>query len=72
MISEHEQIMSSYLDRSRIKNELFPDFWGEVKSLGAWGGDFYLVVSNKGRESTEEYFQSKGFSVFFDYDELIL
>lgn len=72
LVNEHEDIVSSYLGKEKVKDEFFPDFWGEIKSLGAWGGDFYMVVSNKGKEKTQEYFNSKGYKVFFEYDQIIL
>ena len=36
--------MSELLDTKTIKELLFPDFSGTIKSLGAWGGDFVLVL----------------------------
>ena len=58
VISEHEQIISSIIKLTPIKKELFPDYFGAVKSLGAWGGDFVLVTGN---ENTLAYFKQKGF-----------
>ena len=72
LIGEHEEIVSQHIEKEKVKDLHFSDFWGEIKSLGAWGGDFYLAVSNKGKEKTEEYFNSKGYEVFFDYDQIIL
>ena len=72
LVEEHEDIISAHLDKPKIKELLFPDFWGQIKSLGAWGGDFYLVVSNKGKEATRKYFSDKGYDVFFEYDQIIL
>ena len=31
----------------RIKENAFSDYFGQVKSLGAWGGDFVLVTGNE-------------------------
>ena len=72
LVEEHEDIISEHLDKPKIKELLFPDFWGQIKSLGAWGGDFYLVVSNKGTEVTRKYFSDKGYDIFFEYDQIIL
>jgi mevalonate kinase len=72
LVEEHEDIISAHLEKPKTKDRLFPDFWGQVKSLGAWGGDFYLAVSNKGTEKTQQYFNEKGYNVFFEYDEIIL
>ena len=43
LISSHEQIISKLISKQTIKKELFNDFQGEIKSLGAWGGDFIMV-----------------------------
>jgi hypothetical protein len=48
---------------------LFPDYFGEIKSLGAWGGDFVLATGNS---STPAYFKNKGFETILTYSEMIL
>lgn len=70
-IREHEAIVSTFLDLPRAKQLYFDDFWGEVKSLGAWGGDFVLVTSNRSETETRQYFKAKGFEVFLRYGDLI-
>ncbi len=72
LISDHERLVSEVIDRKRVKKEYFADFWGEIKSLGAWGGDFILVTSNRPADETRAYFNQKGFDVFFQYDELAI
>jgi hypothetical protein len=52
-----------------IKQRLFPDYNGAIKSLGAWGGDFILV---SGTTHPEAYFNSKGYRTIFRYSDLIL
>jgi mevalonate kinase len=71
-IVRHENIVSNMLGQERIKDKLFSDFWGEVKSLGAWGGDFVLVTTDKTFEETQEYFVNKGHNVVMPYSELCL
>lgn len=71
-LAEHENLVANTLKLERAKAIYFSDFWGEVKSLGAWGGDFVLVTSNRTKEETQTYFIEKGFKVFFNYEELIL
>jgi mevalonate kinase len=71
LIRQHENLISQSLKMQRAKDTLFPDFWGEIKSLGAWGGDFILVTSEKSKEETQAYFTAKGLTVFFGYEELI-
>jgi len=70
LLVDHERIISGIIDRPRIKETKFPDFWGEIKSLGAWGGDFILATSDRGTEETQAYFNQKGLNVFFKYEEL--
>ena len=68
-LEKHEKDMSSILEAPTIKDSLFPDFSGTIKSLGAWGGDFVMVISN---ENPTEYFTQKGYTTVIPYDEIIL
>lgn len=68
-LEKHEIAMSIMLETATIKESLFPDFDGVIKSLGAWGGDFVLAVS---RENPTAYFSSKGYGTIIAYDEMIL
>ena len=70
LIREHENIISKLISKKKIKDKLFKDFNGEIKSLGAWGGDFILASSNKSK--TKEYFSNKGFNYVFEFDKLII
>ena len=65
----HEEILSKILEVETIKNQLFPDFNGTIKSLGGWGGDFILAAA---KENPTDYFQSKGYKTVIPYCELIL
>lgn len=69
IIEEHEHIISSIIKLKPVKKQLFPDYFGSVKSLGAWGGDFVLVTGN---EDTPNYFKQKGFKTILSYSEMIL
>ncbi len=71
VIKEHELIISKNLNLDRVKNTLFSDYWGEIKSLGAWGGDFILVTSDRTYQETREYFVNKGLDTIIPYKELI-
>ena len=68
---EHENLLSQALKISKIKDDLFSDYWGAVKSLGAWGGDFVLVTSDRSENETRAYFSSKGFNTLLTYSEMI-
>lgn len=68
IINQHEQILSTILGIKPIKEKLFPDYFGAIKSLGAWEGDFILVTGN---EHTPTYFKRKGFSTTVKYSDMI-
>ncbi|MEL6987072.1 MAG: GYDIA family GHMP kinase [Bacteroidota bacterium] len=72
LIDKHESILSKELKLPKVKEELFSDYWGSIKSLGAWGGDFVMVTSTEGDEKTKSYFNQKGLNICFKYEELIL
>ena len=72
LIEEHENIISHLIGFEKVKAIYFSDYWGTIKSLGAWGGDFVLVTSDKSEKETKKYFNEKGFNVFLKYKELIL
>lgn len=71
-IVEHERLVASVIDLPRAKSLYFKDFWGEIKSLGAWGGDFVLVTSDRSLEETKQYFAERGFDTILKYDDLII
>lgn len=68
-LQQHEIEMSNVLETQTIQELLFKDFNGIVKSLGAWGGDFVLVIS---KENPTAYFREKGYSTVIPYCEMIL
>jgi mevalonate kinase len=72
LIVQHENLVASLIELQRAKTLFFADFWGEVKSLGAWGGDFVLATSGRNAAETRQYFKSKGFETVLTYDEIIL
>jgi len=69
LLEEHEQIISKILDLPTIKKRFFSDFDGVIKSLGAWCGDFVLVVSPK---NPTQYFRQKGLETILPYKKMIL
>lgn len=68
-LQQHEIELSNVLEMATVKETLFSDFDGVIKSLGAWGGDFVLSIS---RENPEEYFRKKGYEIILSYEEMIL
>jgi len=68
IITQHEQILASILHQKTIKELLFPDYFGAIKSLGAWGGDFILATGN---DATPSYFKAKGYTTILTYKQMI-
>jgi mevalonate kinase len=68
-IAKHEAILSTILETRTVKENLFSDFIGEIKSLGAWGGDFVMVISEV---NPITYFASKGYKTIISYKDMIL
>lgn len=71
LIIQHEEITGHQLDLVPIQKEYFSDFQGVVKSLGAWGGDFLMILTELPHSDVISYFKNKGFSTLFTYKELI-
>ena len=69
LMEEHEALLSKALKIQPVKQRLFPDYFGAIKSLGAWGGDFVLAT---GDEKTRSYFKSKGFETVISYSKMSL
>jgi len=69
VIIEHEKIISSLVKLQPVKKQLFSDYFGEIKSLGAWGGDFVLATGN---EDSRTYFNKKGYKTVLSYREMVL
>ncbi|SDR88875.1 Mevalonate kinase [Formosa sp. Hel1_31_208] len=68
LLNEHEQLISEIIKQTPIKQRLFNDFKGSIKSLGAWGGDFILVASDV---DPTTYFKSKGYPTILQYSEMV-
>ena len=68
LIDYHENIMSSVLRINSI-NKKFSDYEGSIKSLGAWGGDFFFAV---GPEDSLDYFKKRNYKIGYKYADFIL
>ena len=64
---EHEKLVSKITGLSVLKAQLFSDYPGVVKSLGAWGGDFILAT----RKEALSYFPKKGYKTVIPFNEMI-
>jgi hypothetical protein len=72
LMLEHEKLLSRTLDIPRAKDLHFPDYWGEIKSLGGWGGDMVLVTSDRPESETRKYFDKRGYGGFYNFKNLVL
>ena len=68
LIRAHESAIAEVLNLIPVKQELFPDFKGEIKSLGGWGGDFMLAL---GPKSSPDYFKAKGFPTVISFADMV-
>jgi mevalonate kinase len=68
VLSKHEIAISVCIGIEPIKERVFPDYDGMIKSLGAWGGDFVLAT---GTVEQMDYFRRKGYSTIIPFAEMI-
>ena len=68
LILEHEKILSTQLKKRMVKEIYFSDYSGEIKSLGAWGGDFILAA---GPSDTKKYLEEKGYKTIFSFKDML-
>lgn len=69
----HEAFVGNIIQTTPVKERLFKDYPGAIKSLGAWGGDFIMAVSKQlSPLETKEYFFNKGYTTSFYYTEMVL
>lgn len=73
LMTSHEQIIAKIIKINPVKETLFGDFPGAIKSLGGWGGDFIMAVDLElGPQNIHEYFSKKGFPTVIAFDKMIL
>lgn len=70
LLLKHESIIATAIQIKPVKQRYFGDFNGEIKSLGAWGGDFIMATGTK--NYVERYFKNRGFSTILPYNKMIL
>ncbi|MBN2615709.1 MAG: hypothetical protein JXR71_08455 [Bacteroidales bacterium] len=72
LLEEHEHLMAEVLNQQPVKQKLFADYPGTIKSLGAWGGDFVLITRRGSEEEMKNYLSQKGYSTLFSWDSLLI
>lgn len=68
LMEKHEMLLSEHLEIRPVKERLFSDYKGAVKSLGAWGGDFVLITK---RSDYKNYFRLNGYSTLLQFTDVI-
>jgi len=72
IMHEHEIMISNLLDSPTIRETMFTDLPGEVKSLGAWGGDFCMLTWRDDPQLLSAYLKSKGLKIWFSFSNIVL
>jgi len=71
LMREHEQIMAGVLGKPTLKESLFSGFPGEIKSLGAWGGDFAMALWPHSKASLANNLAGRNLNILFGLNEMI-
>jgi mevalonate kinase len=73
VLAEHEAVVGRALGLTPLGHDRFADFPGQMKSLGAWGGDFALALARTpDHEAVARYFTRHGLNELLGYDEMML
>ncbi len=72
LLREHENTIGSALKMIKVQETMFANYWGVVKSLGAWGGDFVMLTNNRTEEELKHYLFGKNLTTIFSWNDLIL
>tara|TARA_B100001175_G_scaffold200827_1_gene170519 strand:- start:4397 stop:5290 length:894 start_codon:yes stop_codon:yes gene_type:complete len=67
LITEHEKLIGKLIQQAPLKTTHFSDYNGAIKSLGAWGGDFFLASGNE-----QQYFKEKGYNTIIPFKKMVL
>lgn len=71
VLQQITQLTSSVLGIDNPLPERFPHLDGFAKPLGAWGGDFALIVSKLPKQVLKNYLYAENVDVVFSWDELV-
>ncbi len=70
LMEQHESIIGQILQRRPVKDKYFPDFDGYIKSLGAWGGDFIMIVTKNDALYVKNYFNRQQLKTIFNFNDI--
>lgn len=71
LMQQHEQEVAMLTGQIPVQQQKFADFDGTVKSLGAWGGDFFLVATRLDPNVVKDYFSAKEMNTVFRWKDLV-
>jgi mevalonate kinase len=69
-LNASEELLSEILGLQPLKASHFSDYPYSIKSLGAWGGDFFMATFRDEQEA-RNYFKQKGYDTILRYDEVV-
>lgn len=72
LMNRHEELTGELIRRVPVRESMFADFPGAIKSLGAWGGDFILAASGASDDFVRNYFIQNNLQTVFNYNEIVL
>ncbi len=70
LMHESEQLLSEILKKEPVRERFFADYPYQIKSMGAWGGDF-IMASCREVEEAKAYFHKKNKKPVYTYSELV-
>ena len=70
LLDQSEDLLSPIIGKPKLKDHIFTDYKYSIKSLGAWGGDFFMATY-RDLEKAKDYFRSKNLNTMFTYNEVI-
>jgi mevalonate kinase len=72
LMRDHEKIISGVLGVPPLSYKTLSDFNGDMKSLGAWGGDFIMLATDMSREYVVSWLRKKEMNVWFTYEDIAI
>lgn len=69
---EEENLIANATGLTKVQELYFKDFPGLACSLGAWGGDFVMLLSEQDAAKTVTYCHNKGFTTTLLWDDMLL
>lgn len=70
LLNKSEELLSPIIGKQQLKEHIFVDYEYSIKSLGAWGGDFFLATF-RDLDAAKKYFSNKGLTTMFTYNEMV-